>query len=218
MKNIKYYLIISILLLTVGLILGWYWHKSSVEPIIVQLPPQIITQTQYLPSDTITITNTVYKDTVSIVYKEKLVYVYAIIDTTFNNSYTYDSLLTQDSGAKLSFNVQTIDSIGVYIDTLYNQSFLRYNQNVRLVNFLYQPKLITTTPNEYLLKKIQLFSDFNIIINNSQQITDNKIKQVTQYTPSIGLNLMYKQKYKFNLGLQTNGFMVGVGMKLWEIK
>lgn len=218
MKNLKYYLIISILLLIVGLILGWYWHKGSVEPIIVQLPPQIITQTQYLPSKPVIITNTVYKDTLSIVYKEKLVYVYAIIDTTFNNSYSYDSLLTQDSGASLSFNVETVDSVGVYIDTLYNQSFLRYNQNVRLVNFLYKPKLVTTTPNEYLLKKFQLFSDFNIIINNTQQITDNKIKQVTQYTPSIGLNLIYNQKYKFNLGLQTNGFMVGVGMKLWQIK
>ena len=41
MKNLKYYLIISILLLTVGVILGWYWHadpKKYKPTSIIQYP------------------------------------------------------------------------------------------------------------------------------------------------------------------------------------
>lgn len=212
----KYYIIISILLLIIGAIIGYNWCKSNLQPITIQLPPKIITQTEYLPGKTITIIDTVWKDPI-IIYKDKPIYVYSIIDTVLYNKYDFNKILTEEDGAKLSFSIQTMDSIMVAIDTLYSQSFLKYNQNIRLINFIYSPNVIKKQKISKT-KKFQLYSDFNIIINEQQQIINNIIKQKTNHTPSIGLNFIFNQKYKVNLGVQNNGIMIGVGMKLWGIK
>lgn len=206
--------LISILvILLIGMGAGWFWRQSLIPQPEVK-PPTYITNTQYVTkyiyeTQTVTVTDTMWVP----VQGQDSISTFVVWDSVQKNSNDYDFLGGEDE-AKISFTVETVDSIKVFLETSLDNSHLKYSESSRITNFLYvppKPQVIIQNKTAFL----QMYGGMNALVQ--KQETDNIINDGYKFTPSIGVDVIIGQKYKLYLGGQLDGFSVGVGMKLLEI-
>ena len=208
MKEPLKYIIITLIVLLIGIISGWYWHKSTVKPVIIQKPGQTITITQW-KTNTVTVQKPIQHYIQVIKWQDKPVYVYSLIDTIITNKYQYQNFLQSQGSAIqdiISFNVQTRDQIKTYADTTFNNSYLQYKQNLRITDFVYKPAPIEIKPKQ-IKSKLQLYGNISVQ------------KQSNNLTPFAGISALIGQKYQVNAGINLDkNYYLGIGLKFIDWK
>lgn len=89
--------------------------------------------------------------------------------------------------AKISFTVETVDSIKVLLETPLDNSHLKYSESSRITNFLYvppKPQVIIQNKTAFL----QVYGGMNALVQ--KQETDNIINDGYKFTPSIGVDVI----------------------------
>lgn len=89
--------------------------------------------------------------------------------------------------AKISFTVETVDSIKVFLETSLDNSHLKYSESSRITNFLYvppKPQVIIQNKTAFL----QMYGGMNALVQ--KQETDNIINDGYKFTPSIGVDVI----------------------------
>lgn len=220
MKNIWIPLALFAILFFGGMLIGWFWCKSTFKPIIITKPGETVTITQW-KTNTVTIQKPIIRYVTQVVFKDKPVYVYALVDTTMTNQYVYADFFKENgivSNDLISFKVDTQDQIKAYADTTFNTTYLVYKQNLRIRDFVYKPGPIQIRP-EYLTSKMQFYGNAWLNARKSSDPTNsNVINNDYDFTPALGASLIIGERYKFDVGAELQGFYFGLGIKFLEWK
>ncbi len=202
-----------------GILIGWFWHKSTVKPVIIEKPGQIVTITEW-KTNTVVVQKPIIKqgEKLVLVEKDRPVYVYSLIDTLFTNEYVYSDFFKEngvDSKDLISFTVETKDQIKAYADTTFNKTYLVYKQNLRIRDFTYKPAPIQIKPKQ-ITSKFQLYGSAMLTMVENQ--SDNVINNKYTFTPHIGVSGIVAERYKIDIGASLNSFYGGIGVKLIDWK
>lgn len=217
MKNTWITLILFAILFLGGLLIGWFWCKSTFKPVIIEKPGETIVTTQW-KTNTVMVQKPIQHYVQVIKWKDKPVYVYGLIDTSITNIYQYQNFLqTQGSDSKdiISFNIETVDQIKTYADTTYNNSYLQYRQNLRVTNFVYKPSPNQIKPKQ-ITSKFQMYG--NVMLTMTQEQSNNIINNKYTFTPYIGISGVVGQRFKLDFGASLNSFYGGAGIKFLDWK
>ena len=215
MKNFLIILISIIILLLSGIAIGWFWCKSRIKPIIIEKPGETITITQW-KTNTVVVQKSIDNIVTEIIYKDKPIYVYTLVDTTITNLYQYKDFFKENEIKTkdfISFNIETKDQIKTYADTLFNKSYLMHSQNLRIRDFIYKPAPIEIKPKQ-LTSIFQLYGNIMLNLNNDNTMNNNNYI----YTPYIGISGIISERYKIDIGTSLDSFYGGLGIKIFDWK
>ncbi len=215
MKNFLIILISIIILLFSGIVIGWFWCKSRIKPIIIEKPGETVTITQW-KTNTVVVQKSIDNIVTEIIYKDKPIYVYTLVDTTITNLYQYKDFFKENEIKTkdfISFNIETKDQIKTYADTLFNKSYLMHSQNLRIRDFIYKPAPIEIKPKQ-LTSIFQLYGNIMLNLNNDNTMNNNNYI----YTPYIGISGIISERYKIDIGTSLDSFYGGLGIKIFDWK
>lgn len=217
MKNFWITLVSILILLISGIVIGWFWCKSRIKPIIIEKPGETVTITQW-KTNTVIVQKPIDNIVTQIIYKDKPIYVYTLIDTTITNLYQYKDFFKEneiETKDFISFNIETKDQIKTYTDTLFNKSYLMHSQNLRVRNFVYKPAPIEIKPKQ-LTSVFQMYGNVMLIITDDE--SNNIINNKYTFTPYVGVSGIIAERYKLDIGVSLNSFYGGIGIKFLDWK
>lgn len=217
MKNIWITLALFAILFFGGMAIGWFWCKSTFKPIIIEKPGKTVYVTEW-KTKTVTVQKPIIKYVTQLVYKDKPIYVYSLIDTTVANQYVYEDFFKQngvDTKDLISFKVQTQDQIKAYADTTFNKTYLVYKQSLRIRDFVYKPAPVSIKPKQ-ITSIFQMYG--NAMLTMVENQSDNVINNKYTFIPYFGVSGIIAERYKFDVGASLNSFYGGIGIKFLDWK